>query len=160
MFSWLARSALGEAVAPVEPTRKFWSALFAGDDAAATLILENDCGTAEAKGEELRKLAAAQESRLQRWGEGRDSVDCWSPDARSGLCPVHVVAARGLLRTIDALAARGVNVNQRGPADNTPLHMAAHHGQAAAAARLLVLGADVALRNAQHKRPVDVASAA
>lgn len=61
------------------------------------------------------------------------------------------------LQITRALLAHGAQVNARQEGGWTPLHEAAHHGQAALVHLLLAHGADPALANDHGKRPADLA---
>ncbi|MDQ7829409.1 MAG: DinB family protein [Armatimonadota bacterium] len=60
---------------------------------------------------------------------------------------------------VDLLLGRSADPNARDARGNTPLHLAAHEGDAAVAGRLLSAGADVHVRRADGATPVEVADA-
>jgi ankyrin repeat protein len=71
--------------------------------------------------------------------------------------PVHAAAANGNLTLLQALLARGADVNARQEGDFTPLHEAANNGHMAMAQLFLQHGADVNAKSAQGQTPLALA---
>jgi broad specificity phosphatase PhoE/predicted kinase len=81
------------------------------------------------------------------------------PPMSEDLCTVEMChyAAAGDLAPLEALLRAGYSPNRKDYDENTPLHVAAAHGQPEAAALLLQFNADLALTDQRGKTAIDVA---
>ena len=73
--------------------------------------------------------------------------------------PLHEVALNNCWATTPFLLASGANVNAQDIHGDTPLHIAAFHGNADVAKQLLRHGATNTIRNWAMQKPTEVARA-
>ncbi|WP_257295102.1 ankyrin repeat domain-containing protein [Endozoicomonas sp. YOMI1] len=99
---------------------------------------------------------------IKKWLKERS--DC--PMCRRDVCiiadtgaPLHYAAAQGQQEAIDALIARGADVNARTKDGKTPLHCAAAQGHQQAIGALIARGADVNARTKDGRTPLHCAAA-
>ncbi len=148
-----SQAAHGDPLAMAWSERCQWPVGVAGAAPTTPVCPEQACGATS------RARAAVQAIRSGQTAQLVAALAQLDVNFRSDQGSLLTVAAEVPGPALDELLAAGANANTREPdSGDTPLHVAARHGQRAHVTRLLMAGADPARPNRAGQLPIDVAA--